>query len=320
VLGLVQLVDKAQADVDPRDICAIPLGMVEGIQVVARVGRFGPFIEYDGRTKSIPDDLSPDELSPERAVLLLSEAAEGPKELGTDPVSGLEVTLHKGRFGPYVQLGAQEEGSKTKPKRESLLPGMVFDDVDLSTALALLSLPRNVGPDSAGNPIMAHNGRFGPYIKAGEETRTLPPPLTPLSVTHAQALELLAQPRRRASQGAPAVMREVGRDPDGRTIVIKQGRFGPYATDGEVNATIPKSANPESISIEAICEMLAAKRSAEPSTKPKRGAGRGRPGAAKTAAKKADADGEKATKKAPAKKAASAKAAPKKATKKPTKE
>ena len=304
--GLLALIDKAQEEADPRQVCSIEIGSLEDVPVVARVGRYGPFIEHNGVTRSIPEDIAPDELTVEKAHELLQAAAEGPRVLGTDPESGQQVTVQVGRFGHYVQLGETEEGKKTKPKRESLLKGMEPDTIDLETALKLLSLPREVGLDKEGNPIMAMNGRYGAYIKAGKESRSLPEGTSPLEVTHDEALALLAKPSgRRASA---TVLAELGEDKDGQSVTVKSGRYGPYVTDGEVNATLPKGTDPAGLSLEDALALLEKKRAAGPSK-------RGR----KTAAKKPAAK-KPAAKKTTAKKPAAKKPAAKKTTKKPAAE
>ncbi|MFN3198865.1 MAG: type I DNA topoisomerase [Bradymonadia bacterium] len=295
-VGLVALIDKAQEEADPRAICSIPIGNVEGVDIVARVGRYGPFIEHNGVTVSLPDDLAPDELTMGKAQELIQAAAEGPRVLGQDPATGLNVTVQIGRFGHYVQLGETEEGKKTKPKRESLLKGMDPATIDLETALKLLSLPRELGNDKEGNPIHALNGRYGAYIKAGKESRSLPDGVTPLDVTLEQALELLAKPSGR--RAAAAVLAELGQDPEGAAIVVKSGRYGPYVTDGTVNATLPKGTDPAALSLADALALIEKKRASAPAKKGRR----------KTAAKKP------AAKKAPAKKPAAKKTTAKKTT------
>ncbi len=171
------------------------------------------------------------------------------------------MSLLIGRFGPYVQLGELIKGSKKKPKRASLLKGMLPEEIDFETALALLSLPRNLGagPDGTGE-ILAQNGRYGPYIKWGTETRTIDASMSPLTITHEQALELLKTPSKK-SRGTQ-VLKALGEDADGRKIELKNGRYGPYVTDGKVNATLPKDTSTDDMDLAKANELLEKKRAA----------------------------------------------------------
>jgi DNA topoisomerase-1 len=311
--GLVPLIDSAIEAADPRSLCSIPLGEDDGHPVLARVGRYGPYLEHNGTTRSIPDDIAPDELTLAKAVEMLGEMPDGPRELGTDPETGLGVTLHVGRFGPYVQLGEMPEDKKdkTKPKRSSLLANMDATTLDLPTALQLLALPRLVGQTADGTEIRAYNGRYGPYVKAGKESRSIPVGIGLLEINQAQALELLAKPNRRSG---PKILRELGKDPEDRAIEIKQGRFGPYMTDGDVNVTVRKGTDPADVTLEQAIDLLAQKRAAGGGKKKRT---RAKPKAKKPAAKKAAAKKSPAKKKPAAKKATAAKtprkrAAPKK--------
>src|SRR5690606_2474229 len=172
--GLRQTVRNKLGDIDARAVNSIPIGEDDqGRKIVVRVGRYGPYLERGEDRASIPDDLPPDELTVERATRLLDEGSRGDKILGTDPETGLPVLARTGRFGPYVQLGEQEEGSKEKPKRASLFKGMDIDSLSLDDALRLLSLPRVVGKDPDGVEILALNGRYGPYIQRGDDRRSL---------------------------------------------------------------------------------------------------------------------------------------------------
>ena len=257
--GLVELIDKAQTAADSRTVCSISIGEVEGQPVVARVGRYGPYVEHNGETRSIPEELPPDELKPDKAISILRAKQVEPTQLGEDPATKQEVTIRFGRFGAFIQMG-EGKGSK----RAALLKNMAVEDVDLETALKLLALPRVLGVDDAGTEILAMNGRYGPFVKAGEESRSIPEEMSVLTIGIAEAKELLAQPARRKSSGA--VLREVGEDPQGRKVVIKSGRFGVYVTDGEVNVTLKKQADPAELALEAAVEMLAAKH-ADPNKK-----------------------------------------------------
>ncbi|MBN8551023.1 MAG: type I DNA topoisomerase, partial [Deltaproteobacteria bacterium] len=248
--GLVDLVKNGEATIDPREVNGIKLGEdKDGKTVEVRIGRFGPFITNGETRSSVPDMIAPDELNIDRALSILVEAAKGPASLGNDPATGLPIYLKKGRFGPYIQLGEYVEG-QDRPKMASLLPGMTPDAVNLETALKILTLPRSLGKDpTSGEEVIASAGRYGPYIKAGSETRTIPmDQMSPIDMTLEQAIELLKQPRRRGRASAqPAKLKEVGKHPVSELMmVIKSGRYGPYVTDGTINASLPKGMDPES--------------------------------------------------------------------------
>ena len=258
--GLHSMVTDRLADIDAREINSIPIGTdPDGVEIVARAGRYGPYLQRGEETASIPDQVAPDELTVERAIELLS-APNGDRELGTDPETGLSVSLRTGRFGPYVQLGEQEE--KGKPKRASLFKSMDPEEVTLEVALQLLSLPRVVGIDPADDEeITASNGRYGPYIKKGTETRSLENEEQLLTVSLDEALVLLSQPKRRRGQQAAAPLRELGVDPvSKKPVVLKNGRYGPYVTDGEVNGSLRKGDDPDTITLERAAELLQARR------------------------------------------------------------
>jgi DNA topoisomerase-1 len=230
----------------------------------------------------VPDDLPPDELTVAKAEELLA-APRGDRELGNDPATGLPVLVKAGRFGPYVQLGEPEEGSKEKPRTASLFKSMEIETVSLDEALRLLTLPRVVGVDpESGDEITAQNGRYGPYLKKGNDSRSLEDEEQLFSVAMDQALAIYAQPKTRRGQRSTAPLREVGSDPvSGKPIVIKDGRFGAYLTDGEVNRTVPRGETVEEITLERAAELLAEKRAEGPKPAKKRGAKK------KAAAKKA---------------------------------
>src|SRR5690606_14499925 len=229
--GLKRMVSEKLGEIDARDINSIPLGVTkDGEPVVARVGKYGPYVQCGDRSASIPDDIPPDELTVDRAMES-TEAPQGDRSLGIDPATGLEVFAKAGRFGPYVQLGELEEGSKQKPKTASLFKSMSLETITLDDALALLSLPRTVGVDPAdGVEITVQNGRFGPYVKKGTETRSLDSEEQLLTITLEECLRLLAEPKRRRGQAAAKEpLRTLGLDPvSGRPMVVKEGRFGPY--------------------------------------------------------------------------------------------
>ena len=186
----------------------------------------------------------------ERATTLLDEGSRGSKILGTDPETGLPVLARTGRFGPYVQLGEQEEGSKEKPKRASLFKGMDIDSLSLDDALRLLSLPRVVGKDPDGVEILALNGRYGPYIQRGDDRRSLESEEQIFTITVEEALALLAEPPRRRGRSRQSAARELGSDPTtGKKITVRSGRYGPYVTDGRstpacARATTPRRSTP----------------------------------------------------------------------------
>jgi len=304
--GVKALCAQALERADPVEINAIPIGVDDdGELIVVRNGKYGPYVKRGDDTVSLPDDVALDELTVERAVELLN-APKGDEPIGTDPATGLPVYAKNGRFGPYVQLGdADTLPDNEKPKMESLLSSMSLTDITLEEALKLLSLPRVIGLDDDGVEVTALNGRYGPYIKKGDETRSLESEEQIFTVTTEEARALLAQPkqfgRRNAKPAAP--LRELGNDPvSGQPVVVKDGRFGPYVTDGEVNASLRKGDNVDGITIERAAELLQIRRETAPK-KPKRGAAKKKAPAKKAAAKK----------KAPAKKAAAKKAAAKKA-------
>jgi DNA topoisomerase-1 len=225
------------------------------------VGRYGPYVERDEERGSIPDDLAPDEVTVERAGEFIDEQSRGDKILGTDPDSGLVVLGRTGRFGPYVQLGEVEEGAGEKPKRASLFKSMELDALSLDDALRLLSLPRTVGQDENGLDIVALNGRYGPYIQRGEDRRSLENEVQLFTLTADEALQLLSEPPRRRGQRAGGPLRELGEDPvSKKSVTVRNGRYGPYVTDGDVNASLRKGDTPESITLERAAELLQARR------------------------------------------------------------
>ena len=280
--GLNALVEQGEATIDPRKVCGIPLGeTVRGEPVEVRIGRYGPFLSNGEQRASVPEEQPPDELSVERALQLLEVAAREPEALGEDPATGLAVYLKSGRFGPYVQLGAGGDGEK--PKMASLLPGMATEDLKLETALALLALPREIGAHpETGQPVVAANGRFGPFVKSGEEIRSIPADVaTPLDISLEQAVELLNQPKGRRRAAKPEPLREVGEHPmTGKTLKVLSGRYGPYVTDGEINASLPRGVKPDELAMPQAVELLEARaRRIEE--------GAGRPPRGRKAAKKA---------------------------------
>ncbi|MDX6275450.1 MAG: topoisomerase [Frankiales bacterium] len=302
--GLHKLVTDL-GEIDAREINSIPIG--DGI--VLRVGRYGPYVERGEERANVPDDLAPDELTVELAEELLARPS-GDKILGSDPATGLDVIARAGRYGPYVTLALPEDSGE-KPPTASLFKTMTLDSMTLDDALRLLTLPRTLGVDpGTGDEVIASNGRYGPFVKRGSDYRSLEAEERLFDVTLEQALELLAQPKTRGRGAAAAKppLRELGPDPvSGSPMVIKEGRFGPYVTDGETNASLRKGDGIESLTVERAAELLADRRAAGPPKK--RGAKKAAP--KKSAAKKTTAK-KSATKKAAAKKSATKKAAAKK--------
>jgi DNA topoisomerase-1 len=263
--GLHDLVHERLGEIDAREVNSIPLAGGDGDGIVIRVGRYGPYLQRGEETVSIPEDLAPDELTPERAEELLT-APSSDRMLGEDPESALPVYVKAGRFGPYVQLGELEDGAE-KPKTASLFKDMSPETVTLEDALRLLSLPRVLGthPDD-GEEIVALNGRYGPYIKKGSDTRSLDAEEQLFTVDLDAALALLAEPKRRRGQRAAAApLRELGPDPaSGEKVVVKDGRFGPYVTDGTTNASLRKGDTVDDITIERAAELLEERRQKAP--------------------------------------------------------
>ncbi len=281
--GLKRLIESRLEEIDARGVNSIPLA--DG--VVVRVGRYGPYLQREEERASIPEDLAPDELTPEKVEELLS-APSGDRSLGIGD-GGREITAKTGRYGPYVTDGE---------KSASLFKTMALDTVSLADALKLLTLPRVLGVDD-GEEVTAQNGRYGPYVKRGSDSRSLDTEDQLFTVTLDDAKVLFAQPKTRGRRTAAAPpLREVGDDPTtGKPMVIKDGRFGPYVTDGETNASLRRGDSVEELTVDRAAELLADRRARGPATKkaPAKRAPR------KAAAKRAPA------KKAPAKKAQASK-------------
>ena len=304
VVGLKTLVTEL-GDIDAKAMATFAIGSpADGINL--RVGRYGPYVEGPGEDgapagvrANVPDDLPPDELTLAKAKELLANPAGEEQVIGTHPETGLQIVAKNGRFGPYVTEVLPEDAPKSaKPRTGSLFKSMTLDTVTLEQALKLLELPRVVGLDAEGVEITAQNGRYGPYLKKGTDSRSLTSEDQIFDITLDQANAIYAQPKQRGRGAATPPLKELGNDPvSGQPVVVKAGRFGEYVTDGEYNATLRKDDSVEAITIERAAELLAERRAKGPAKK-----------AAKKTAKKA-------AKKAPAKKTAK-KTAAKKTTKK----
>jgi DNA topoisomerase-1 len=255
--GLKKLVEEHLGEIDARAVNTVQIPRSD---IVVRVGRYGPYLERNGERQTLPPDVAPDELTPERAEELL---AQGKQEhvVGTDPVSGHDIVVRTGRYGPYVT--ELIEGDE-KPRTASLLSSMSPETVTLEDALRLLSLPRTLG-ESDGEEVVAANGRYGPYVKKGKESRSLDSEDELFTITLEEALAKLAQPRQRGRRAAAPPLKELGADPvSGKPVTLKEGRFGPYVTDGETNASLRTGDSVDSITPERAYELLQIRRESGP--------------------------------------------------------
>ncbi|WP_300645718.1 type I DNA topoisomerase [Nocardioides sp.] len=297
--GLKRLVNEL-GEIDARELATFPIA--DGIAL--RVGRYGPYIETaDGTRANVPDDLPPDELTETKAKELLANPAGAENHLGEHPETGLAVVAKNGRFGPFVTEQLPEDAPKSqKPRTSSLFKSMSLDTITLDDAVKLLTLPRVVGKDpESDEEITAQNGRYGPYLKKGSDSRSIDSEEKLLTITVEEAQAIFAQPKARG-RGASSPGREIGDDPaTGQKITVKAGRFGPYVTDGEYNATLRQGDEEATIGLERAAELLAERR-------------------AKGPAKKTAKKGAKKTAKKSAKKPAAKKTAKKSTAKKSTKE
>ena len=256
--GLKELVEDL-GGIDAREISSVAIG--NGI--VLRVGRYGAYLERDGQRANVPDDVVPDELTVEKAEELLSQPS-GERSLGVDPETGREIIVRSGRYGPFVSEVVDED-SKEKGRTGSLLSSQSPETVTLEEALQLLALPRLVGTAPDGEEVLARTGRYGPYVQKEKETRSLEREEQVFEITLDEALALLAQPKARGRGAAKPPLRELGDDPStGKPVVLKEGRFGPYVTDGETNASLRAGDSVESVTIERASELLAERRSKGP--------------------------------------------------------
>ena len=254
--GLKELVSDL-GEIDAKEVSSFP---IPGSDIVIRVGRYGPYLDRDGQRVNIPEDIAPDELTGEKAEELFAQPS-GDRELGADPGTGHPIVAKTGRFGPYVTEILPDDAPKSaKPRTASLLKSMSLDTITLEDGLKLLSLPRTLG-ELDGEAVTAQNGRFGPYLKKGTDSRSLESEEQLFTVTLEQAKEIFAQPKQRGRGRAASAppLRELGEDA-GKKIVIKEGRFGPYVTDGETNASLRKGDEVESITMPRALELLAERR------------------------------------------------------------
>jgi DNA topoisomerase I len=283
---LAGLKDLIKADIDARETCTLPLGKdEEGRAINIRVGKFGPYLERGEDRANIPDGTAPDALNLARAIEILSKDT-GPMLLGrclsggipgtlrpalaSETTAGRSVYLKVGRYGPYVQLGENDDEDN---KMKSLLPGMEPSTVTLETALKLLSLPRTLGVDpETGETVTADLGRYGQYVRRGKDAATLPPTDNALDVTLERAIQIIKEkpPGRRFGRGAPAVLKELGKSPQWEEgpIRILSGRFGPYVSDGKTNASLRRDQSPESLTIDEALDLLRARADRGPAKKP----------------------------------------------------
>jgi DNA topoisomerase-1 len=255
--GLKPLVEQHLGDIDARDVNTVVLPRTD---IVVRVGRYGPYLERGDERQTLPPDIAPDELTPERAEEILAQAGRE-QELGTDPETGAAIVVRTGRYGPYV---TEVAGRDEKPRTASLLSSMSPETVTLEDALKLLSLPRVLG-EVDGEEVTATNGRYGPYVKKGKESRSLDSEDQLFTIALDQALAKLAEPRQRGRRAAAPPLKELGDDPvSGKPITLKEGRFGPYVTDGDVNASLRAADSIESITPARAAELLQARREQGP--------------------------------------------------------
>ena len=322
--GLKQLLENKIDEIDPAKLSRIFIGKPDdGEDVFVRVGRYSPYVEQGDRTASLKDETPPDEVTLEAALKLLEQAALADEPLGICPETKKPVYMKTGRFGPYIQRGDTGEDEEEKPQNAGLLKDMLPENVDFETALKLLSLPRNLGvhppmppvPGAKGkdgkvgkekpdprtdNDIEAFNGRYGPYVKCGAETRSLPAEISPLDVTKEKAIELLAQPklRGRNAKKPPLKVYEKESPITEKMVQILDGRFGPYITDGTTNISVRRGMVVEEITFDEALQLLAEKAAQGPAPKKKKKA------AKKKAVKKKAAPKKKSAKKAVKKKAA----------------
>lgn len=250
-IGLDKLVD---AEIDPKEVCTIPLKDGGGINI--RIGKFGPYVEKGEETASLPVDLPPDELDKEFAESLLAKAEKADESLGKEPESGKPVYAKVGRFGPYVQLG--EAGEDEKPKMKGLPPGVEIEDVDFELACKILEFPKEMGVfEDNGEKMVADIGRYGPYVKAGSETRTVPKDQNILDMSEADFIALLRTEKKgRGGRGGGASKKVLKEFKEDEKLKVLTGRYGPYVNMGKINASVPKGVDPEKLSYEEAKKLI----------------------------------------------------------------
>jgi DNA topoisomerase-1 len=258
--GLKELVEGRLAEIDAREINTVEL---PGTDIVVRVGRYGPYLERGEDRQTLPPDIAPDELKPERAAELLAQGQHD-QELGVDPGTGRTVIVKAGRYGPYV---TEVVDGDEKPRTASLFASMSPETLTLEEALRLLTLPRTLG-ESDGEEVVAANGRYGPYVKKGKESRSIDSEDLLFTITLEEALAKLAEPRQRGRRAAAPPLKELGDDPvSGKPVVLKDGRFGPYVTDGETNASLRAGDTVDSITPERAYTLIQERRERGPAKK-----------------------------------------------------
>jgi DNA topoisomerase-1 len=270
--GLETRLENLLDEIDAREIGTIPIGAPENGELInVRVGRYTPYLEQGERKATLPEETPPDEVTVTMAMELLDNAAKAEEPLGRCPDTNKQVFLRVGRFGPYIQRGTNDDDEK--PQNAGLLKGMETEDIDLATALKLLSLPRELGTDPVTEKlVVAYNGRYGPYVKSGDETRSLPNDLSPLELNLEQALTLLAQPKKSRKFGAKKEpLKTFEESPvTGEKIQLLDGRYGPYVTDGETNASLSKDTSVEDLTVKQAINLLAERAAKGPTKKKKK--------------------------------------------------
>ena len=261
--GLKERIGSGWEAIDARGVSSIPLGEDgAGRAVAVRVGRYGPYVQAGDEEPraNVPEDLAPDELTLERALELLGQAARGDREVATDPASGRPIVVKTGRYGPYVEVASDGGGDEAAPRRASLWPGMTMEGLSADQAIELLSYPRTLGehPES-GDPVTVRDGPNGPYLRAGTETRNLRDHDHLRAIGLDEALALLREPKRRGRAAQQAIASLGAHPASGAPIEVRNGRFGPYVTDGAVNATVPRGRDPATVTLDEAVDLIAAR-------------------------------------------------------------
>jgi len=250
LVGLEKLVE---ADIDAKSVCTIP---IEGSEINVRIGPFGPYLEAGEKKVSLPAGIAPDEVKADKAAELIEKGKSIGESLGKDPETGKDIFAKEGRFGPYIQLGEPEEGGN-KPKMKGLPPGVTLDDVDLAMAIKIVALPKKMGIfEKNEKEIVVDIGRYGPYVKAGTETRSIPKDMNVLDLTLEEAITLLNTEKKGRGSAASA-LKEFEKDP---SIKVMNGRYGPYVKQGKVNASVPKGVDAEKLTLKQALDLIAEKK------------------------------------------------------------